>query len=654
MPIILFWAFAAMIRRAQDMRIAAQSMTEVAFRLAEPENLAQDRVMMIGQAVRREVAAMGEGIERTLARAVELETLVHSEVNQIERSYSENEARIRSLVDGLGSEREAVVTHAERVRASIAGAHETLQDELGSASDIIRDSILNASTKLSMTITNSGDTLIDRINESGMSIFDSVEGRLDTITDRLSTSGEAFASLLDTRIAKLTDSTDGLTRSLTDLLDDRTAGMVSLLGGAARTLNSEFEASLNGIERTLAERGQALISEFQTRAEALDTGTQKLNAALEARARQINETLVERAREIATHLRREQGHAVGDDRSGQDPDRRRHGRHRHLDLDACSRRAPATSPAAWKRRVTSSRAPSTPTSSGLPTPASASRKPSTTTAASWPKAATAWRPPCRPISRSSPRAAPASMTPSTSQVQKLAEGRDLISRALEEDLRKVDESRAAIDASLGSHLERLAGRPQQAFPGAHRRLRETCARPVRSLTKWLPGTSENSPKAATSCRAPWKPTSTSWPRAAPSIDGLVAGQVEKIAEGRAVLAQGAGKRHRRHQEPDRDPFRQAGRRPHPAVAVRSKTTSAGIRGLVDDHSSRLAEERSLLSQTLEADLAKLAESRSSIDGLVAGQVEKLAEGRDILKRALEADLDTIRGTIAEPVRKTGR
>jgi len=243
LPVILFWAFAAMVRRAQDMRLAAQSMTEVAFRLAEPENLAQDRVMMIGQAVRREVAAMGEGIERTLARAVELETLVHSEVSQIERSYTENEARIRTLVDGLGSEREAVVSHAERVRASIMGAHETLKEEIGAAEETIRSTILNASTNLSMTITNSGDTLVDRINASSMSIFDSVEGRLDSITDRLSTSGEAFASLLDTRIAKLTDSADGLTRSLTDLLDDRTAGMVSLLGGAARTLNSEFEAA---------------------------------------------------------------------------------------------------------------------------------------------------------------------------------------------------------------------------------------------------------------------------------------------------------------------------------------------------------------------------------------------------------------------------
>ena len=95
--------------------------------------------MMIGQAVRREVAAMGEGIERTLARAVELETLVHTEVNELERAYAQNETRIRSLVDGLGQERDAVVNHSERVRASITGAHETLREEISSVSDIIRD-----------------------------------------------------------------------------------------------------------------------------------------------------------------------------------------------------------------------------------------------------------------------------------------------------------------------------------------------------------------------------------------------------------------------------------------------------------------------------------------------------------------------------------
>src|SRR5690606_40615821 len=74
-PVVLFWGFAVMIRRAQEMRLTARSMAEVALRLAEPEALAQDRILTVGQAVRREVQAMGEGIERTLARAVELETL---------------------------------------------------------------------------------------------------------------------------------------------------------------------------------------------------------------------------------------------------------------------------------------------------------------------------------------------------------------------------------------------------------------------------------------------------------------------------------------------------------------------------------------------------------------------------------------------------
>jgi hypothetical protein len=134
-PILVFFAFSIMMARAREMRSAARSMAEVALRLAEPENIAGDRILTVGQAVRREVSAMNEGIERTIARASELETLVHSEVNALERSYSDNEMRVRSLVQELGSERDAIVSHAERIRASIAGAHEQLKEELTTASE---------------------------------------------------------------------------------------------------------------------------------------------------------------------------------------------------------------------------------------------------------------------------------------------------------------------------------------------------------------------------------------------------------------------------------------------------------------------------------------------------------------------------------------
>src|SRR5690606_16980166 len=120
-PVVMFWGFAQMVRRAQELQSAARQMTAAAMRLASPEAAAGDRVSTLGQAVRREVAAMNEGIERTLARAVELETLVQTEVHQLERAYSDNEVRIRALIAELGNEREAVISHAERVRSSISG-----------------------------------------------------------------------------------------------------------------------------------------------------------------------------------------------------------------------------------------------------------------------------------------------------------------------------------------------------------------------------------------------------------------------------------------------------------------------------------------------------------------------------------------------------
>lgn len=136
-PVLIFIAFGLMIARAQEMRSVAKSMAELAVRLFEPETMATDNIMRVGQAVRREVSAINEGIERTIARASELETLVHSEINALEHSYSDNEVRLRSLVEGLSNEREVIVSHSERVRASIVSAHEQLREELETAGDQI-------------------------------------------------------------------------------------------------------------------------------------------------------------------------------------------------------------------------------------------------------------------------------------------------------------------------------------------------------------------------------------------------------------------------------------------------------------------------------------------------------------------------------------
>src|SRR5579864_3665916 len=89
LPIIFFFGIAHMAWRSQELRLITQSMAQVALRLAEPESVARDSIVTVGQAIRREVAAMGDGVERALARAGELETLVQNEVAALERTYSD-------------------------------------------------------------------------------------------------------------------------------------------------------------------------------------------------------------------------------------------------------------------------------------------------------------------------------------------------------------------------------------------------------------------------------------------------------------------------------------------------------------------------------------------------------------------------------------
>ena len=55
---------AALTRRAQEVRMTARSMMQVAVRLAEPETIATEQMVTLSQAIRREIASMGDGIER--------------------------------------------------------------------------------------------------------------------------------------------------------------------------------------------------------------------------------------------------------------------------------------------------------------------------------------------------------------------------------------------------------------------------------------------------------------------------------------------------------------------------------------------------------------------------------------------------------------
>ena len=198
-PLAFFFATASLARRAQEMRLTARSMQQVAIRLAEPEAVAAEQVVTLSQAIRREVASMGDGIERALARASELETVLRSEVTNLERSYTDNERRIRSLIDELASEREAIIGNAERLRQSISGAQEKFSHELDLASTRVSESVGDAGSRVTSSLGAKAEEINLMLARSGDSIVERIDAQSGSIVERLGGAGDNGGDAPDRR-----------------------------------------------------------------------------------------------------------------------------------------------------------------------------------------------------------------------------------------------------------------------------------------------------------------------------------------------------------------------------------------------------------------------------------------------------------------------
>ncbi|HEU0082592.1 MAG TPA: negative regulator of septation ring formation, partial [Bradyrhizobium sp.] len=185
-PVLLFYFLASLSWRGQELRMIAQSMAQVAIRFSEPEGAASDSMVTVGQAIRREVAAMGDGVERAIARAGELETLVANEVAALERAYSDNEVRIRALLQDIAHQRDNLVGQAEQVRSAISGVQIDLRHDIALISDAIASrvdevarSITGALEERGAHITsalgNAGDNMILALGERGGDLLDRLE-----------------------------------------------------------------------------------------------------------------------------------------------------------------------------------------------------------------------------------------------------------------------------------------------------------------------------------------------------------------------------------------------------------------------------------------------------------------------------------------------
>lgn len=231
-PIAVLWFLALLAWRAEELRLRSSTMTEVAVRLAEPEKMAEESIASLGQAVRRQVSFMNDAVSRALGRAGELEALVHNEVAVLERSYEDNERKIRSLIQELSGERHALVNTSDRVSG-------TLRD-LGSEIP----------------------TLIDKLSDQQIKLAQIIQGAGQNLT--------VLETTIASSVGTLETSLGGGTEKLQNVLENYTGALAGALDSRSEQMQQTLEGYMEAFDAALARRAQALDYQLVERTKSLD------------------------------------------------------------------------------------------------------------------------------------------------------------------------------------------------------------------------------------------------------------------------------------------------------------------------------------------------------------------------------------------------
>lgn len=303
-PVAVLWLLALLAWRSEELRLRSSTMTEVAIRLAEPDRMAEQSVASLGQAVRRQVAFMNDAISRALGRAGELEALVHNEVTALERSYEENERKIRGLIQELAGERSALLGTSERVT-------DTLKT-LGTDIPVLIDRLSNQQVKLAQIIQGAGDNLTaleTAVGQSTNRLESALGGKTEQLQAMLENYTSGLAMALGARTEQLQEAIASYVSTLDTSLTNRTQNLQLVFEEYARALDTSLTSRAQALDIQLVERTKALDAAFGQRLKTFDESimrsTMAIDSAVAEKARALTSALDNHARTFSDTIARQ-------------------------------------------------------------------------------------------------------------------------------------------------------------------------------------------------------------------------------------------------------------------------------------------------------------------------------------------------------------
>ncbi len=308
-PAIFLFCFAAFARRMQELRQSALSISQMALRLAEPESLATDQVVSLSQTIRREVAGMSDGVERALARASELDTLVRTEMASLEKVHADNDRRMRSLIAEMSDQRDAIAATGGQLRASIVEAHEGITSELEAIGQNLTSRVASTGQRVASTIGASTEevalaaeraasTAVDRIAAQSESLQISLGAIGDEVAGRIAEATRQSANDLIERIngidEQIRSSGQNFLRDFSENNEDIAARLIAARDMTTSALAQHGNATAERLEAThqmLMSQGDAIVSRLSEAQDQIHSSVGQLGDNLSARLSQAHERL---------------------------------------------------------------------------------------------------------------------------------------------------------------------------------------------------------------------------------------------------------------------------------------------------------------------------------------------------------------------------
>lgn len=296
LPVLFFFILAALQRRAREMRTTSRVMAEIAARLAEPEVSGSETVFTLGQAVRREVSSIGDGIERAVSRASELESLVHGEVSALERSYADNEYKMRALVTELSSEREAIMATAERIRLSIDAAHQGFSSDISKASSNIGTAIEEAGSRVTFLIGGKQDELVSTLDRTATHTSELISLRTNELAERLASVNQTTAATIQDQATRATQEIEAAGLRTSEALQSASQSLVSEWQMATTHSGEQITLASETSARLIRDAAEGSSSNFRTVSEE---ATMAFRQSAESATIQLQDTATETSKTIA-------------------------------------------------------------------------------------------------------------------------------------------------------------------------------------------------------------------------------------------------------------------------------------------------------------------------------------------------------------------